>query len=62
VVFNSIRISPKTFEHPAREHSRKPDDQYARIEVLVRGPYLKLFATQTWRGWTSWGNQVGKFG
>jgi len=52
---------PEFFDEPARAHSRKPDGQYARIEALVRGPYLELFATQDWPGWTSWGNQVGKF-
>lgn len=47
---------------PRREHSRKPDEQYGRIERLVGGPYLELFARQAWAGWTSWGNQTGKFG
>lgn len=46
---------------PRREHSRKPDEQYARIEALVGGPYLELFARQQRPGWTSWGNQVEKF-
>lgn len=46
---------------PRREHSRKPDEQYGRIERLVGGPYLELFARQAWPGWTAWGNQVGKF-
>jgi N6-adenosine-specific RNA methylase IME4 len=46
---------------PIREHSRKPDEQYARIEALVAGPYLELFARQTRPGWESWGDQVGKF-
>lgn len=45
----------------AREHSRKPDCVYDRIERLVAGPYLELFARTTRKGWTSWGNQVGKF-
>lgn len=44
---------------PRREHSRKPDEQYSRIERLVDGPYLELFARQAWPGWTAWGNQVG---
>lgn len=44
-----------------REHSRKPDEQYGRIEKLVGGPYLELFARQAWAGWSAWGNQVGKF-
>lgn len=46
---------------PRREHSRKPDEQYERIEALVGGPYLELFARQSWRGWSSWGNEPGKF-
>jgi N6-adenosine-specific RNA methylase IME4 len=47
---------------PRREHSRKPDCVYDRIERLVPGPYIELFARNTRPGWTSWGNQVGKFG
>lgn len=45
---------------PRREHSRKPDEQYARIEALVDGPYLELFARQAWPGWTAWGNQAAR--
>lgn len=45
-----------------REHSRKPDEQYARIEALVDGPRLELFARNERPGWTAWGNQTGKFG
>jgi N6-adenosine-specific RNA methylase IME4 len=46
---------------PRREHSRKPDEQYERIERLVAGPYLELFARQQRPGWDAWGNEVGKF-
>jgi N6-adenosine-specific RNA methylase IME4 len=46
---------------PRRTHSRKPDEQYAKIERLYPGPYLELFARQTWSGWTSWGNQKDMF-
>lgn len=46
---------------PRREHSRKPDEQYGRIESLVSGPYLELFARQQWPGWNVWGNQTDKF-
>jgi N6-adenosine-specific RNA methylase IME4 len=46
---------------PRREHSRKPDCVHERIERLVAGPYLELFARQTRPGWTCWGNEVGKF-
>ena len=44
-----------------REHSRKPDEFYSRIERLVAGPYLEMFARQRWPGWDAWGNQVDKF-
>ena len=46
---------------PRREHSRKPDEQYGRIQSLVAGPYLELFARQAWPGWSAWGNQVSRF-
>lgn len=46
---------------PRRQHSRKPDCVYGRIERLVAGPYLELFARATRPGWTSWGNQTDKF-
>lgn len=48
-------------EAPRRQHSRKPDEQYDRIEQLVEGPYLELFARQARPGWTAWGNEVDKF-
>lgn len=46
---------------PRREHSRKPDCVYDRIERLVDGPYLELFARTQRPGWTAWGNQTDKF-
>lgn len=46
---------------PRREHSRKPEDVHARIERLVGGPYLEMFARETRPGWTAWGNQTTKF-
>lgn len=46
----------------SREHSRKPDEQYDRIETMFDGPYIELFARQRRKGWTAWGNQVDKFG
>ena len=44
-----------------REHSRKPDAQYERVERLFKGPYLEMFARQRWPGWDVWGNEVDKF-
>jgi N6-adenosine-specific RNA methylase IME4 len=41
-----------------REHSRKPDEQYAIIESCSPGPFLELFARGTRPGWTLWGNQA----
>jgi N6-adenosine-specific RNA methylase IME4 len=41
-----------------REHSRKPDEQYALIEACSPAPYLELFARGTRPGWASWGNQA----
>jgi N6-adenosine-specific RNA methylase IME4 len=46
---------------PRREHSRKPDEVYERIETFCDGPYLELCARQRWPGWTCIGDQVGKF-
>jgi N6-adenosine-specific RNA methylase IME4 len=46
---------------PRREHSRKPDEQYARVEALVGGPYIELFARQARPGWDCWGNETSKF-
>lgn len=46
---------------PRRVHSRKPDCVYGRIEKLLPGPYLELFSRTTREGWTSVGDQVGKF-
>lgn len=44
---------------PVQEHSRKPDDQYRKIERLYpTGPYLEMFARRTRPGWDVWGNEV----
>ena len=41
-----------------REHSRKPDEQYALIEACSSGPCLELFARGARKGWAYWGNQA----
>jgi N6-adenosine-specific RNA methylase IME4 len=43
---------------PRREHSRKPDEVYERIEALVPGPYLELFARAPREGWDVWGHEI----
>ena len=44
-----------------REHSRKPDEIYQRIETLADGPYLELFSRSKRKGWKSWGNEKETF-
>lgn len=47
---------------PRREHSRKPDGIHERIERLVAGPYLELFARQSTRpNWDFWGDEKRRF-
>jgi len=46
---------------PRREHSRKPDGIYERVERLLDGPYLELFARTTRPGWDGWGAEAGLF-
>jgi len=43
---------------PRRAHSQKPEEVYERIEPLVSGPYLELFARDRRLGWASWGLEV----
>lgn len=44
---------------PVREHSRKPDEQYEKIEKLYPGMrYLELFARRKREGWDCFGNEV----
>jgi N6-adenosine-specific RNA methylase IME4 len=47
---------------PVREHSRKPDCVYDRIERLMGDvPRLELFSRTSKPGWDAFGNQLGKF-
>jgi len=46
---------------PRREHSRKPDEIYERIEALCEGPYLELFARSTREGWHTTGLETNAF-
>ena len=43
---------------PRRDHSRKPDEAYERIEALVDGPYLEMFARRRRPSWDAWGDGV----
>jgi|TARA_R110002020_G_scaffold14486_8_gene51433 N6-adenosine-specific RNA methylase IME4 len=46
---------------PRREHSRKPDEIYSRIEQLYPGPYLELFSRTNRDGWDSIGDETGRW-
>lgn len=62
---NPQRISKKVFEliiAARREHSRKPDEFYRRVQHYAHGPYLELFAREQRPGWTAWGNETDRFG
>ena len=45
---------------PVREHSRKPDEIYARIEAHGKD-LIRVVARQQWPGWTCVGDEVGNF-
>ena len=46
---------------PVREHSRKPDEFFERVERYSNGPYVELFSRQSRPGWASFGNESTKF-
>jgi N6-adenosine-specific RNA methylase IME4 len=48
----------KLIVSPRREHSRKPDEAYERIEALCEGPYLEMFARFSRPGWDRWGSDT----
>lgn len=61
---HSVRRSASVHEviiEPRREHSRKPEQFYDRVEKYSAGPYLDMFSRQARPGWSAWGNEVGKF-
>ncbi len=47
----------KLIVSPRREHSRKPEEAYRRIEALCEGPYLEMFARSSRPGWDCWGTE-----
>ncbi len=58
--FKPGRTQPNIIISQKREHSRKPDEQYAIIEQCSPGPYLELFARHHRLGWHQWGNQLSE--
>jgi N6-adenosine-specific RNA methylase IME4 len=47
---------------PRREHSRKPDEFYRRVEQYCEGSYVDLFARERRLGWSVWGDEADKYG
>jgi N6-adenosine-specific RNA methylase IME4 len=58
---NEIVCTNPVIEERLREHSRKPDEAYRRIETLFDGPYLDIFGRQRRDCWDIFGNQVDLF-
>lgn len=54
-------IYEQVIYEPRREHSRKPDCRYERLERLAAGPYLEMFGRQQRDGWSIFGNETTKF-
>lgn len=55
-------VPEEILEARIREHSRKPDAMYRRIEAMYpESRYLELFARQQRDGWQSWGNDTLRF-
>ena len=55
------RDVPQLIISPRREHSRKPAEVRDRIERLVAGPYVELFARERAPGWHAWGAELDLF-
>jgi N6-adenosine-specific RNA methylase IME4 len=61
---NARRISKSVREvilAPVREHSRKPDEFYRRVEQYCAGPFAELFARERRPGWGAFGDEIDKF-
>jgi N6-adenosine-specific RNA methylase IME4 len=52
---------PQLIVAPRREHSRKPDEIYERIERLLGRDVrrVELFARHRRPGWDAWGDEIG---
>jgi N6-adenosine-specific RNA methylase IME4 len=52
-----VAESPAICTYPGK-HSTKPEEVATRIERLVDGPYLEMFARRRREGWTTIGNEL----
>lgn len=57
-VADSSLIPAATLVHPVTGHSVKPDEVQDRIEKMVDGPYIELFARRSRPNWLCLGNEV----
>jgi N6-adenosine-specific RNA methylase IME4 len=60
----SVRRSASVHEviiEPRREHSRKPEKFYDRIQQYSEGPRLELFGRQSRPGFDVWGDESDLF-
>lgn len=59
----TTRCVRSSFRRQVREHSRKPEEGYREAEKLMpNANRLELFSRTNRRGWTTWGDEAGKFG
>lgn len=54
----NFKAQPTWVFAPLQSHSHKPEEQYAIIERVSKGPYLELFARRSQPGWDAWGNEI----
>lgn len=60
----SVRVDASVMEpiiSPRREHSRKPEESYERMERYCDGPRLELFGRRQRPGWEVRGDESTKF-
>ena len=50
---------PEVVRAPRGAHSEKPAEVRERIQRIVAGPYLEMFARDAASGWDVWGNHPG---
>ena len=61
VAKNGLKKSRDWFVADRREHSRKPDEFYKLVTQRSNGPYLEMYSRTERKGWTTLGNERGKF-
>ena len=59
--FIDTKAFPCCFNAPRKEHSRKPDEFYDVIRRVTQGPRIDVFSRESREGFTTFGNEAGKF-